>query len=916
VFVSRKPRPSVSRCTTSMFLNRYPSLEGSQMLSRVLRAIVVSGRRIRGEGFKLGSSITKLNLNDSFSPDTRRDASQVRSRPARQHRLLKMGKAECSRPQDTSSAVCMVVHGTHFGNDSAGNVGNKSPVESVAEVPSVFIRRSNQIHPAPSGESALAEDASSSAPLETDLNPATSMEFEESADKLSEEDNLSAEEEEAWERKVGESRATKRTWLGWQLWKIRLFAKSEQLDNIVLTVICLNTLQMLIDINCDHCDSSVIHCPSYKATLEILNMVFSLVFFFELIIKIMGLGVYKYAMSSANVFDFVIVIISGVDILATDPKTGQFTGTIATMGCFLSEKTDCSLYFLECEGGGASMAVLRAFRMVRIVKLLRRLPGVQAQVKVLGDTASATGWLLLLIVIFIFIFTVLGMNLFGGRLISEWDPEAVALGALVYVKFPLDDKARFGRVVGMDFGNRSSTPWLVGIQYTDGDGIHVIALREELGLQKLENNNDWGVWACTVDDETVGAPKIFGTPPRYNFNSFRLSLFTAVQLITAEGWNDNLYDTVGNTNISNSLFLVALIVCGNWILFSLFIGILITAMNQKNEEKFRDNLALMSQKLLEQLGDLKDNGLGRKVEAIFMSIDKDGSGEIDTYEFGEALKFLGITLKPKELMTVVSQYDTDGSGSIDFDEFLQMIKGLLSEARLKAKNGELGAPDDISEQLDSVGEEHQNHDHVPEAALSRVPSPDANSFERVPSAGTGTTTSSQPMRATPGASMKSVRSAVLEEPPKPSESELSSDRACCCLMKDHAFRRLNAYIVFHPYFEKFILACICLSVVCLAIDRPGWGDTSPIRRYLDVVDIFLNVSFLSECVMKIFAMSFWGYFKVSWNKLDLLIVTTSMLDMIVPLIMLLVFFQYGNHKLLYCFQLQILFSILTKFYHR
>ena len=29
----------------------------------------------------------------------------------------------------------------------------------------------------------------------------------------------------------------------------------------------------------------------------------------------------------------------------------------------------------------------------------------------------------------------------------------------------------------------------------------------------------------------------------------------------------------------------------------------------------------------------------------------------------------------------MGKYDTDGSGSIDFDEFLEMIKGLLKEAR-------------------------------------------------------------------------------------------------------------------------------------------------------------------------------------------------------------------------------------------
>ena len=841
-----------SGSSASWFISRYPSLNGAQ----VLRAMVVAGRKIRGEGSKVGRSTTKLNLNDAFMRDARHDASRVRAPPARERRVVSF--AEPVRPQ-------VMVHGANFGQEGASNGaangspanGSPSQTHAVIEAPSSFKRRTNQVAPAPlDGAAPLASPGARSA-----------------------RSVFSDDSEEPWQRTVGMSKD--KSWLGWQMWKLRLFAKSEKLVNIVLVFICLNTLTMLMDINCDHCDSSVIHCPTYKVTLEFLNFFFSFIFFIEMIIKLVGLGIYKYGTSPSNVFDFVIVIISLVDILMTDSTTGEFTGGIATVRCYLLPRpqNQCHHYYLDCEGGAASMSVLRAFRMVRIVKLLRALPGVQAQVKVLSDTASATAWLLLLIVLFLFIFLVLGMNLFGGILEAEWDPEAVALGAYVYVQFPRADKARYGRVVGMDFANRSSTPWLVGIQYTDGNSPNVAALRKELDLFEQETAGDWAVWTATADDATVGVAKIIGLPPRFNFDSFRLSMFSAVQLITAEGWNDNLYDIVGSSDIMNGFFLFALIVCGNWILFSLFIGILITNMNQKRDEEFRDNLVLMSKRLLEQLGDLRENGLGRRVESIFMSIDKDGSGEIDTYEFGEALKVLGIVLNPKQLQSVVSQYDTDGSGSIDFDEFLEMIKGLLHEARIKQEEGILDDSDSLAamEQLEAIKEEHRIGRAASATSVPATPGSSLKSVGR---------TSSKPSIGRTG-SRGSLVSESEDEVPQKSESDLSSERACCCLGQENGFRRLNTVIAFHPYFEQFILVCIGVSTICLGIDRPAWGADSPVRQMLDIVDLFLNFAFLAECVTKIIAMSFWEYIKISWNKLDFLIVTTSMLDLLIPAIMLL-----------------------------
>jgi hypothetical protein len=71
-------------------------------------------------------------------------------------------------------------------------------------------------------------------------------------------------------------------------------------------------------------------------------------------------------------------------------------------------------------------------------------------------------------------------------------------------------------------------------------------------------------------------------------------------------------------------------------------------------------------------------------------------------------------------------------------------------------------------------------------------------------------------------------------------------------------------------------------IMSLYLFRPAWGEGTrgtPIRVALDGIDVFLNLSFLLECVSKVTAYSFREYIKSGWNKLDFLIVFTSTLDM-------------------------------------
>ena len=59
---------------------------------------------------------------------------------------------------------------------------------------------------------------------------------------------------------------------------------------------------------------------------------------------------------------------------------------------------------------------------------------------------------------------------------------------------------------------------------------------------------------------------------------------------------------------------------------------------------------------------------------LFHRFDKDGSGELDSGEFQEALKELGVMLDPEQMEDLVHEIDTDGDGSISISEFAERLR--------------------------------------------------------------------------------------------------------------------------------------------------------------------------------------------------------------------------------------------------
>ena len=180
-------------------------------------------------------------------------------------------------------------------------------------------------------------------------------------------------------------------------------------------------------------------------------------------------------------------------------------------------------------GSGGIMSVMRAFRLVRLIKFLRGFPEIHKQVKILLDVIKSVAPLSVLIFILLLIFTVLAMNLFGGTLTAEWDEELLRMGAQVYVTVPLDcngEIPRHGKIKEVDLEKRPQAPFKVQLDY--GEKFPVVNaslgfLLDELGM----------LWCTAEGFGGVGMPVITGVSPRFHFDNLAQAFITCFQVCLA-----------------------------------------------------------------------------------------------------------------------------------------------------------------------------------------------------------------------------------------------------------------------------------------------------------------------------------------------------------------------------------------------
>jgi hypothetical protein len=106
----------------------------------------------------------------------------------------------------------------------------------------------------------------------------------------------------------------------------------------------------------------------------------------------------------------------------------------------------------------------------------------------------------------------------------------------------------------------------------------------------------------------------------------------------------------------------------------------------------------------------------------------------------------------------------------------------------------------------------------------------------------------------------------------------STGVSCLCLHPLHPLRLRASAITAHRSFQMVMNMLIFLSCVTMLTERPYIPRAE--RRALEIINLVISGVFILEAMIKIVSLGFGIYFYDTWNKLDLAIVVSSVVDII------------------------------------
>ncbi|CAF3697645.1 unnamed protein product [Rotaria sordida] len=269
---------------------------------------------------------------------------------------------------------------------------------------------------------------------------------------------------------------------------------SKYFYRIIFLAIIINTLSMAIEYHGQP--------QSLTNILEYSNYVFIILFTIEMLFRIIAEGCLKYIKNLFNIFDGGIVLISLIELYPTKNR---------------------------------GLSVLRTFRLLRVIKLVRFMPTLRRQLIVMFKTLNSVAAFLLLLMLFIFIFSVLGMHLFGGEFYM------------------------------LEAFNRTS--------------------REQINMKcRCCTCVEWNLLKNSTDLDDLTCIQ-----ERTNFDSIHFALVTVFQIITQEDWNEVLYNGMKKTSPWSALYFIALMIFGHYILVNLLIAILVDSFSNEKEDDMTNN---------------------------------------------------------------------------------------------------------------------------------------------------------------------------------------------------------------------------------------------------------------------------------------------------------------------------------------
>uniref|UniRef100_A0A8C5N2Z8 Voltage-dependent L-type calcium channel subunit alpha n=1 Tax=Leptobrachium leishanense TaxID=445787 RepID=A0A8C5N2Z8_9ANUR len=182
-------------------------------------------------------------------------------------------------------------------------------------------------------------------------------------------------------------------------YKVWYVVNSTYFEYLMFVLILLNTICLAIQHYGQSC--------SFKEAMNILNMLFTGLFTVEMILKLIAFKPKGYFIDPWNVFDFLIVIGSVVDVILSETNVSIPGNHRLSVTVNVEENSRISITFF------------RLFRVMRLVKLLSRGEGIRTLLWTFIKSFQALPYVALLIVMLFFIYAVIGMQVFGKIALND-----------------------------------------------------------------------------------------------------------------------------------------------------------------------------------------------------------------------------------------------------------------------------------------------------------------------------------------------------------------------------------------------------------------------------------------------------------------------------------------------------------------
>ncbi|XP_013370911.1 PREDICTED: IQ motif and SEC7 domain-containing protein 1 isoform X10 [Chinchilla lanigera] len=608
----------------------------------------------------------------------------------------------------------------------------------------------------------------------------------------------------------------------------RKIVDSKYFGRGIMIAILVNTLSMGIEY----------HEQPEELTnaLEISNIVFTSLFALEMLLKLLVYGPFGYIKNPYNIFDGVIVVISVWEIV------GQ-------------------------QGGGLS--VLRTFRLMRVLKLVRFLPALQRQLVVLMKTMDNVATFCMLLMLFIFIFSILGMHLFG-------------------CKFSL--KTDTGDTVP-DRKNFDSLLWAIVT-------VFQILTQEDWNVVLYNGMASTSSWAALY----FVALMTFG-----NYVLFNLLVAILVEGFQAEGdatksesEPDFFSPSVeGDGDRKKQLALVSL------------------GQHPELRKGLLPPLIIHTAATPMSLPKSSSTGLG---EAL-------GSGSCRTSSSGSAEPGAAHDMKsppstrssPHSPWSAASSWTSRRSSRNSLGRAPSLKRRSPSGERRSLLSGEGRESQDEDESSEEERASPAGSDRHPRGSLEREAKSSFDLPDTLQVPGLHRTASSRSSASEhqdcngKSASGRLARALRPDDPPLDGddgddEGNLSKGERirawirarlpACCRERDSwsayifppqsRFRLLCHRIITHKMFDHVVLVIIFLNCITIAMERPKIDPHSAERIFLTLSNYIFTAVFLAEMTVKVVALGWCfgeqAYLRSSWNVLDGLLVLISVIDILVSMV--------------------------------